>query len=71
MLQAPNDLPYSEPLSFRFGSPFYKEKHIKLIKKIRNFIDKEINPFIDKWEELGDYPTELHKKAYNAGVYEY
>ena len=32
-------------------------------------MDTEIAPFIHEWDEAGDFPKELHEKAYNAGIY--
>ena len=25
-------------------------------------------PFVHEWDEAGDYPKELHEKAYKAGI---
>jgi len=49
--------------------PFYKATHYEFQKKVRAFVDKEIMPFVDKWDEAGTYPMELHTKAYEAGIY--
>jgi len=31
-------------------------------------VEKEIRPFVSEWDEKGDYPKELHDKAYKAGL---
>jgi len=49
--------------------PFYKATHYDFQKKVRAFVDKEIMPYVDKWDEAGTYPMELHTKAYAAGIY--
>jgi alkylation response protein AidB-like acyl-CoA dehydrogenase/cytochrome b involved in lipid metabolism len=50
-------------------SPNFQQKHIDYAMKVRAFCEKEIIPNIHKWEEAKKYPRELHKKAYEAGVY--
>ena len=62
-------IPYSDPYFHSNPSPYWKEHHFTLAKKVRNFIDKEISPNALKWDENKSYPLNLHKKAYNAGVY--
>jgi len=59
-----------EPMWYQgFASPYYKQSHIELRDKIRNFVEKEIKPFQDDWIKKGErYPKELHEKAYKAGI---
>jgi alkylation response protein AidB-like acyl-CoA dehydrogenase/predicted heme/steroid binding protein len=65
-------LPFSQPYwqdpRGTFRSPFYTERHLLWARKVRDFVDKEIAPFQDKWDEEGQYPLELHEKGYKAGV---
>merc|ERR1719445_81418 len=62
-------IPYSEP-SFHYSpSPYYKQTHYEWQKKVRAFVEKEMMPFVDKWEAKGDFPSDLHEKAYKAGIY--
>ena len=43
-------------------------EHEELRRSIRKFVDKEINPFVDEWEEAGIFPAhDLFKKLGNAG----
>ena len=58
-----------EPTWYYHPSPYYNQTHHKFRKKIRKFVDKEIIPFVDKWDEIGKYPLILRKKAYNEGIY--
>ncbi|CAE7233040.1 AFT10-1, partial [Symbiodinium pilosum] len=33
------------------------------------FVENEVLPFVDEWEEAGAFPKDLHRRAYEAGVY--
>lgn len=35
---------------------------------VRKFVNKEIMPFIDEWEEKGEFPLELYLKAGESGL---
>jgi acyl-CoA dehydrogenase len=35
---------------------------------VREFVEKELMPNVHEWDEAGDYPMELHEKAYKAGI---
>ena len=32
-------------------------------RRSRKFVSKEIAPFVEEWEEAGEFPRELYKKA--------
>lgn len=63
-------IPYAEPGWYRGEpTPYYKEHHVKWRKVVRDFVEKEIQPFANKWDEEKSFPVEeLRKKAYAAGV---
>ncbi len=47
---------------------FYTPEHIELQRSIRKFIDVEINPYVDQWEDEQAIPShELFKKLGKAG----
>jgi acyl-CoA dehydrogenase len=52
-----------------FFSPYYKETHIKFRQLMRKFVNEELLPYAEEWENSGSYPSDLHEKAYKAGVY--
>merc|ERR1719384_386540 len=62
-------IPYSEPAFHYSPSPYYKQTHYDWQAKVRAFVEKEMMPFLDKWEEKEDFPSDLHEKAYKAGIY--
>mmetsp|Transcript_9331 Transcript_9331/g.26181 ORF Transcript_9331/g.26181 Transcript_9331/m.26181 type:complete len:406 (+) Transcript_9331:90-1307(+) len=61
---------FCEPAWYQgFGSPYYTADHAAFRAKVRAFVDREIVPNVAKWEAQRGYPEELHRKAYEAGVY--
>lgn len=48
--------------------PYFQEEHIEMRKVIRRFIEKEITPYIEKWEEEEIFPADLYKKMAAAGL---
>ncbi len=47
----------------------FTEQHIALRDTISSFIDKEINPYVDLWEEQGKFPAHaLFKKMGDLGL---
>ena len=49
-------------------SLFYDESHEAFRASVRKFVEKEISPFVDEWDEAGGFPRELYKKAADAGL---
>jgi len=48
---------------------YFSEEHQMLRKTMADFVDKEINPFMDQWEEEGQAPLhELFKKMGDLGL---
>src|SRR5439155_20059791 len=56
-------LPESVP-----ASPFYSEEHEAFRRTVRRFVDREIAPHVDQWDEAEEFPRELYKKAAAAGL---
>ena len=47
---------------------YFSKDHEMVRKAVREFVDKEINPYMDEWEEKGEAPLhELFKKMGNLG----
>ena len=49
-------------------SPFYTEDHEAFRETVRRFVAKEIEPFANDWDEAGEFPRELYKKASAIGL---
>lgn len=57
--------PFDSPLP---ANTYYNEDHEAWRQALRRFIDHEIIPHIDEWDEAGEFPRELHKKAADIGL---
>jgi acyl-CoA dehydrogenase len=49
-------------------SPFHGEEHAELRRVVRRFVESEIRPFADAWDEAGEFPRDLYRKAGEAGL---
>lgn len=49
-------------------SPYYTPDHEAFRDQVRRFVAKEIEPFADAWDEAGEFPRELYKKAAEIGL---
>ena len=47
--------------------PFYTEEHEAFRASLRRFVEKEIEPYANAWDEAGEFPRELYKKAAAVG----
>ncbi|WP_375211248.1 acyl-CoA dehydrogenase family protein [Hyphococcus sp.] len=61
----------TEPLSFdatRLPSPHLNDSHEAWRKSVRAFVEREIMPHVNAWDEAGAFARELHQKAADAGL---
>lgn len=49
-------------------SPFYTAEHDAFRDVMRRFVDKEIAPFAHDWDEAGEFPRALYRKAAEIGL---
>jgi len=47
----------------------YDESHVAWRSILRSFVDSQLIPHADQWDEAGSYPRDLHRRAAAAGVY--
>lgn len=52
----------------RYQSPFYTEDHHAWRATLRKWLAKEVVPYVDEWDEAGEFPRELYKKAAEVGL---
>ena len=50
------------------AGPFYDESHHQWRAQVRRFVENEIAPFIEDWEETGEVPLDLWPKAAEIGL---
>ncbi|TVP54310.1 MAG: acyl-CoA dehydrogenase [Halomonadaceae bacterium] len=50
------------------STSYFNETHDQARASARRFVEREILPFIDDWEEAGEFPRELYQKAGAAGL---
>ena len=48
--------------------PFYTEEHEALRATVRRFVDEELRPHVDAWDEAETFPRELYEKAGAVGL---
>ncbi|MCH8544402.1 MAG: acyl-CoA dehydrogenase family protein [Alcanivorax sp.] len=47
---------------------YFNDTHRMVRESMRRFVEREILPFVDEWEEAGEFPRELYTKAAEAGL---
>lgn len=57
----------SEQGGMRTYQQYFSRQHELLRKSVREFVKKEIAPYVDEWEEAGGFPKELFKKVGDLG----
>ena len=55
--------------SARLTNPFLTPSHEEWRKQLRRFIDKEIMPYAEEWDEAGKIPDSLWPKAAEVGIF--
>jgi acyl-CoA dehydrogenase len=50
-------------------NPFETEERNAYRNSMQRFVDTEINPYADAWDEAGSFPWELHQKAGALGMF--
>ncbi|MBB4211860.1 acyl-CoA dehydrogenase [Rhodothalassium salexigens DSM 2132] len=48
--------------------PWYTDEHRAFRESVRRFVEAEISPHVDAWDEAGAFPRELYKKAGQMGL---
>jgi acyl-CoA dehydrogenase len=54
--------------SLRPPSPWMNETHHEWRRQLRAWLNKEVRPFVEEWEEAGEIPDELYRKASEFGL---
>lgn len=58
------------PIDFdhRYMGPLYTDDHRAWRATLRKFVETEMMPYVDAWEEAGEFPRELYRKAAEIGL---
>jgi len=54
--------------SARLHNPYLTEDHEAWRSQLRKFLDSEVAPYFDDWDEAGKIPDEMWKKAADVGL---
>ncbi|KAL6229379.1 hypothetical protein BDW75DRAFT_235258 [Aspergillus navahoensis] len=61
--------PWGEPAWYNvLSSPYYGESHLRLRAFVRNYIEENVLPYQEEWEEMGDVPAEERLKFAQSGM---
>ncbi|MGE0733263.1 MAG: acyl-CoA dehydrogenase family protein [Alphaproteobacteria bacterium] len=47
---------------------YYSEQHEAFRATLRQFVEREILPHVDAWDEAGEFPREIYRKAADIGA---
>ncbi len=49
-------------------SDYFGEGHNDFRRSVRQFVEREIAPYVNDWDEAGSFPRELYRKAAAVGI---
>ncbi|MGD9302427.1 MAG: acyl-CoA dehydrogenase family protein, partial [Desulfobacterales bacterium] len=47
---------------------YFGPAHNMVRRSVKEFVDQEILPHIEEWEETNEFPRDLYKKAGDVGI---
>lgn len=47
---------------------YYTSEHRAFASSIKRFVEKEISPYVNEWDEAGSFPRALYQQAANVGL---
>ncbi len=50
-------------------SYYFTEEHDLFRQTVRDFLDREVRPYIDEWEEAGELPRDIYRKFGEMGYF--
>jgi acyl-CoA dehydrogenase len=50
------------------NNDYFNETHRLIRNNVERFVEKEVKPYINEWEEEGIFPREIYEKAGAAGI---
>lgn len=62
-------IPFADPMWMQdWYSPYYNESHFRLAKYCREFVDAEVAPNVETWEENLGVTPEIYKRFGELGL---
>jgi alkylation response protein AidB-like acyl-CoA dehydrogenase len=62
-------VPFGDPSWYQtWHSTYYSESHKKFRAAVREFVEKNVMPFVNEWDMKKHFPRDLFKKSYEAGI---
>jgi alkylation response protein AidB-like acyl-CoA dehydrogenase/predicted heme/steroid binding protein len=63
-----DQIPYCDPSWYQeWHSPYYNDSHRRFREAMRAFVEKEIMPYVDEWDDARAIPKDLAHKCFKAG----
>ena len=56
------------PKTMKPNPIYYTDQHFAFSDSVRKFVQKELMPHINAWEEAETFPRELYQKAADIGL---
>jgi acyl-CoA dehydrogenase len=53
----------------RTPAHYFTDEHLAFQQTVRRFVETEIEPYVNDWDEAGTFPRELYKKAAELGLF--
>ncbi len=47
---------------------YFDDTHHVVRQRVREFVERHVKPFVEVWEEKGEFPEDLYRQAGAAGV---
>ena len=62
-------IPFGDPAYLQgWHSPYFNESHYALRKAIRAYVDSEVAPYAEQWDEDGNIPKQVILKGAKLGI---
>src|SRR5690554_8084096 len=55
-------------MEFARKHPGWTDEHEQLRRTVRGFVERELAPHVEAWEEAGEFPRDLYRKAGDLGL---
>ncbi|KAI9834652.1 MAG: hypothetical protein M1826_000054 [Phylliscum demangeonii] len=66
-------IPYADPSWYQgYYSPYYNETHVALRAEVREWVERDLEPYVGNWDEARKVPDEIYRqmgqRGYLAGL---